>query len=129
MFRGISLEDDIQKINSAEKIKLLEKDSTYLLYEDTLGATDTYTVEYRFEKNKLTEIRLDVYVKDLEKWKIIFENFRAHFNVKYGKCSHEHDSFVWKINDGNINIVLTDESTDYKDGKLSLEIFYVSFPS
>ena len=129
IFRGVLLGDLFEKIRSSENGTLLEQDSSYLFYEYKLDSSDTYTVEYQFENKKLSEIRLDVYIKDVRNWKILFENLKEYFNEKYGNCTSENESFIWRTNAGSIQIVLTDESADYDEGILSLEFFYTSFPA
>lgn len=129
IFRGLLLEDDYKKIQGSENGALLEQDSSYLFYEYKLDSSDTYTIEYQFENKKLSDIRLDAYVKNSGEWKVLFENLKEYFNSKYGNCEKEKDSFVWRTDGGNISIFLTDESTDYEEGILSLEIYYTSFTS
>ena len=129
LFRGFLPGDSLRNIQASENGTLLEGDSTYLFYEYKLDSSDTYTLEYQFENKLLSSVRADVYMKDIVQWKIVFENFREFFNTKYGNCSRQQDSFVWKINNGSIHVVLTDESANFEEGILSLEIYYAAILS
>ncbi len=124
LFRGNNLGDDLYPVHENEiPLQPSQEETDYLFYELKNDSGELYSIEYNFnDKKKLADIRFDGYFTEKTTAHTLFENFKTYFNETYGNTEDSFGYAIWKLKDGT-TIELADESTEYKQGKITL-LFY-----
>ena len=129
IFRGIELGKNKKEVQEKEKpAKPKDEDDGYLYYEFPGDTGELYTVEYNFDERGLNEVRLDAYFIIPADARSLYENFKSYYKEKYGDTEEFYGFAAWafKTKDGKkIQLELTDESAEYRQGKFSLVLYYV----
>jgi len=130
MFRGTELGKNLKEIKAIEGIsKPKDEDVNYLYYEFPGDTGELYTVEYNFDERGLDEIRMDAYFVAPADAHSLFLSFRDYYTAKYGPTEKFEGYAAWafKLKDGKTEqIELSDESAEYRQGKFSLQLYYLT---
>ena len=129
IFRGTELCMSLEKVKSKETIPPSEEDSLYLYYEVALDSANSLTVAYDFDEKGLKEIQADIFLKNENQFNDLLKKFKIYFHNKYGEGENANGFWVWTIKEKqrNIQIALSDESTDYQYSKLSLSVYNADY--
>lgn len=124
-FRGVELSDRLIDVKTLEKVEPKDQDSNYLYYEFKNEVGNLYSIEYNFSDNGISEIRVDAFYPDQIDAHLLFEDLRSYFIEKYGEVEKLYGSAQWNVKQNNYHLILevTDESAEYKQGKVSLLIY------
>ncbi|HEY6161585.1 MAG TPA: hypothetical protein VI112_10190 [Bacteroidia bacterium] len=129
MFRGIDLGKSKREVMEKEKgAKPKDEDVNYLYYEFPGDTGELYTLEYQFDEQGLNQVRLDAYYPGVADAHTLFLSFYDYYKDKYGETEKMEGFAAWafKRPDGKkLQIELTDESAEYRQGKFSLLIYYL----
>jgi hypothetical protein len=129
MFRGIEPGKSKKEIFEKERpAKPKEEDDNYLYYEFPGDTGELYTLEYNFDERGLYEVRLDAYFAAPADARTVLVSFRDYYTEKYGPTEKFEGFAAWafKTPDAKkIQLELTDESAEYRQGKFSLVLYYV----
>lgn len=126
--RGAAMGDNIRTIMAREannivhqmpdeltaRIPINQKDSTY------------YDITYNFNDSGLYVIDMDIYPKDSSDGRIIFDQFSAYYNRRYGKALQEGGLFQWETYSSRqtiVEITISDQALGRIDPTLSITFF------
>lgn len=129
-FRGFSLGDKLDQVQSKEPGKPAETDANYLYYEYKLDSANSFNITYTFDDMGLTEIQSDIFINNSENTDVVFNHFKTYFDEHYGASESHQGYTVWTIKSEKYDVVrinLSDESSDFSvdkaPGKISLWIY------
>lgn len=129
MFRGLDLGKSVKEIKAAEgESKPKDEDKNYLYYEFKTDTGELYSIEYNFDERGLNEVRLDVYYINPADARSLFVAFRDYYTKKYGETDKFEGFAAWGFHtpdNKKIQIEMTDESAEYRQGKFSFTLYYV----
>ncbi len=130
VFRGFSLGDNLNKIQSKETDKPLEVDSGYLYYEFAIDTIGSFNVTYNFDEKGLSEIQSSIFITNSAQTEETFNKFKSYFDEHYGSSETQMGFNVWSVASekyGKVVINLGDESADFTiknaPGKISIWIY------
>ena len=130
VFRGFSLGDSFDSIQSRETNKPVEIDSNFLYYEYKLTTTGSFNITYNFDERGLNEIQSDIFITNSADAEKIFNTFKSYFDQHYGANQSQMGISAWSVKSekfGDVKINLSDESnnfiSDKAPGKITLWIY------
>lgn len=115
-FRGINISSTIKEVKAIEDTSALKDDlSDYLYYEYDLDMGNSYTLAYKFYNQQLYTVEVAGYFDVKEDATTVFNDFKAHFDKKYGKGKTRDTSYTaWNTSSTKTNnkleIILLNET-------------------
>jgi hypothetical protein len=118
MMRGVSIGDDIEKINETTlpSETPAENGRSFTEYFDDTDLNFADVLYLRSADNKVAAISVDVYIEGQTTVDNLMGEFKTYFSKKYGKGIEENKSILWKLADGENDLVLQNVSTDKDPG-------------
>ena len=125
IFRGLHLGMPLDSLKRLEKGKPASETSDRLVYHVVLDSNTQYDLSYWVNEQKLSEIELDLYCKDLDRTTIIFDDLKAIYTQRLGKPEQGNQGTL-VFSDQKLKsplcVTISDDSSLDK-GKISLSIF------
>jgi hypothetical protein len=121
--RGASIGDDLEKIKNIEQAKIVEEESDYLFYDQSLNENEYFNVAYYFDNTGLYEIMLDVTLENEKKGNDLFTSFHNFFTERHGNPKMEEGFYIWKTTSDvseHIEIALKNNSKPNESGYVSV---------
>ena len=125
IFRGLNLGMPIDSIKRLEARKPATENNDRLVYHIMLDSLTQFDISYWLNENRLAEIELDLFCKDLDRTTIIFDDLKAIYTERLGKPEQGNQGtlvFTDQKANSPLSITLSDDSSLDK-GKISLSIY------
>lgn len=125
IFRGLSLGMPADSIKRLEASKPATENNDRLVYHIMLDSLTQFDISYWLYENRLSEIELDLFCKDLDRTTIIFDDLKAIYTQRLGKPEQGNQGtlvFTDQKANSPLSITLSDDSSLEK-GKISLSIY------
>ncbi len=125
IFRGYEPGMSFQAVKNAEPGRPVQEEKDYLFYEYREKNGEMFTLEFVFDQGILQEFRLDGYYIAKGDARTLFLEIKEFFESRYGEGEDYFGFSGWvlKKNDRLIYCELKDESSEYRQGKLSLFVY------
>lgn len=121
----------ISQVKHEEKWILQDEEKDYLFFENREKSGEMHTLECTFGPGGLMEIKLDLYMISSGDARNLFNEFKEYFTSRYGESEDYYGFSGWVTEDDGrvIHVELKDESSEYRQGKLSLFIYEYIAPA
>lgn len=115
----------IQQVKHEEKWILRDEDNDYLFFENKEKSGEMHTLECTFGPGGLMEIKLDAYLISSGDARNLFNELKAWYQSRYGESEDYYGFSGWvtEFDGRTVHIELKDESSEYRQGKISLFIY------
>lgn len=129
LFHGLALgmsKEQVKKL-ALETDSLSLEEPDYLLFEGSLGPGQEYTYDCNFDAKGLSDITLDIHLKNEKNAHVLFSDFRKYFGLRYGNPVDSTMIWSWDIKGSRPAILDLQEEEDYGYGKLMISFYDASF--
>ncbi|MCC7301062.1 MAG: hypothetical protein IT233_00315 [Bacteroidia bacterium] len=114
-----------QQVKHEEQWALRDEDKNYLFFEQRKKTGEMYTLECTFGPGGLMEIKMDCYLISSGDARNLFNEMKEYYQSRFGESEDYYGFSGWVTDfDGQVvKIELEDESSQYRQGKISLFIY------
>ena len=124
-FRNLEPGMTIQQVKDEEKWILRDEEKDYLFFEQREKSGEMHTLECSFGVQGLMEIKLDSYFIGSAEARSLFNEMKEYYKSRFGESEDYYGFSGWitEFDEKTIHIELSDETSEYRQGKISLFIY------